>query len=84
MPPNPKASGYPAGSLSRQLTDQFSFTYTKLLKALHAAFNGTPESLASALGIMYELRLLAEDVLRTPDPNRPIDRPDLRIRAAEG
>ena len=85
MPPNPKASGYPAGSLSRQLTDQFSFTYTKLLKALHAAFNGTPESSGERAG--HHVRAAPARRRRPQDPrpdNRPIDRPDLRIRAAEG
>lgn len=67
MPANPRLIQYPPGSRSRFVAGQFSLTYTKLLRALHEMFTGVPENLDAALGIMFELRLLAQDVLDTPD-----------------
>lgn len=72
MPANPRLAQYPSGSRSRFIAGQFSRAYTRLLHTLHTMFNGAPENLDAALGIMFELRLLAQDVLATPDPdNRP-------------
>lgn len=67
MPANPRLAQYPPGSRSRFIANQFSLTYTRLLRTLHEMFNGAPENLDPALGIMFELRLLAQDVLATPD-----------------
>jgi hypothetical protein len=69
MPANPRLAQYPAESRSRFIAGQFSLTYTRLLHALHEMFNGAPGNLDAALGIMFELRLLAQDVLATPDTN---------------
>ncbi len=66
MDENPAISKYKPGSRSRRLAEQFGYSYTKLLNALHEAFNGTPESLDHAMGQMYELRLVAQQVLETP------------------
>ena len=67
MAPNPKVAHYPEGSRARRRAEQFAFSYTKLLTALHAAFNSDPARLRAALGLMYELRLMALDVLSTTD-----------------
>jgi hypothetical protein len=67
MPPNPRTGNYPVGSRSRFMADQFAEAYTRLLRALQLAFDGTPSALADALGLMFELRLLAHDVLATRD-----------------
>ena len=45
--------------------------YTSLLNALHWTFNGQPEMIGNAMGLMYQLRLAAQDVLSTPLPNDP-------------
>ena len=66
MDDNPKIAKYAPGSRSRRMAEQFSYSYTKLLTGLHDAFNGQPRELDSALGVMYELRLLAQQVLETP------------------
>lgn len=66
MDDDPKAAKYREGSRSRLLVDQFDASYTRLLNALHDAFNGAPGRIDAAMGVMYELRLLAQQVLATP------------------
>jgi hypothetical protein len=66
MDDDPRIDKYRPGSLSRRMAEQFSYSYTLLLNSLHQAFNGTPASLDHAIGLMYELRLLARQVLSTP------------------
>jgi hypothetical protein len=67
MPPNARTGDYPAGSRSRFVADRFAEAYTRLLRALQLAFDGRPSALGPALGLMFELRLLAQDVLATRD-----------------
>jgi hypothetical protein len=55
------------GSRSRFAAERFAECYTRLLHALQLAFDGSPPGLEPALGSMFELRLLAQDVLATPD-----------------
>jgi hypothetical protein len=62
-PLNPKMAGYPAGSAARQACTTFNYTYTGLLKTLHAAFNGTPRELKSAIGLMASLQRQAVDMM---------------------
>lgn len=69
MPPNPKADHYPPGSRSRFMAERFADAYTRLLQALQQTVEGAPESLAAALGLMFELRLVAQETLATPDPS---------------
>lgn len=66
MDDDPRIDKYRPGSQSRRMAEQFSYSYTRLLNSLHQAFNGTPASLDHAMGLMYELRLLAHQVLSTP------------------
>jgi len=66
MDDDPKAAKYKPGSLSRHRADQFNYSYTRLLNSLHRTFNGHPEELDHAMGLMFELRLLAQQVLATP------------------
>jgi hypothetical protein len=53
---NPKAADYPAGSPARVQCDAFNATYTSLLTHLHEGFNGTQDSLGSAIGDMFQLK----------------------------
>jgi Ferritin-like len=62
-PLNPKMARYPAGSAARQACTAFNYTYTGLLKTLHAAFNGTPRELRSAIGLMASLQRQAVDMM---------------------
>ncbi len=70
MQPNPDPTTLPAGSRARRLSDQFDFSYTLLLNTLHQTFNGQPGMIDRAMGQMYELRLLAQEVLSTPVPGQ--------------
>ncbi len=66
MDDNPKIANYKEGSFSRRMATQFSYNYTKLLKGLHDTFNGNPEGIDHAMGVMYELRFSALQALETP------------------
>ncbi|MGB8841871.1 MAG: ferritin-like protein [Aliidongia sp.] len=48
---------YPPGSLALSGVQQANYSYTSMLNALHHTFNGHPDGLKTALGLMYELRL---------------------------
>jgi hypothetical protein len=67
---NPKADrDYPAGSRLRALCDTFNYTYTSLLKALHVAFNGAPDTLPNAIGLMWSLKAQFNEMSQIPtDP----------------
>lgn len=62
-PLNPTMAGYPADSVAARACKAFNYTYTSLLKALHAAFNGTPRELKSAIGLMGSLQQQATDMM---------------------
>jgi hypothetical protein len=67
MPPDPRLEAHRPGSRSRFVAERFTDCYTRLLQALQLAFDGAPGGLRPALGLMFELRLLAQDALATPD-----------------
>lgn len=68
VPADPKSAGYPAGSAARRLCDGFNYTYTSLLKRLHAAFNGEPEQIGPAIRLMMSLRQQAKDMMTGINP----------------
>jgi hypothetical protein len=57
------AAAYPPGSAARRACAAFNYTYTTLLKSLHATFNGTPGELTPAIGLMSSLRQQARSML---------------------
>lgn len=65
---DPRPDRCPEGTAARRMVDQFNRSYTKLLQALHETFNGQPGKLDAAMGIMFELRLEAQDMVGTTDP----------------
>lgn len=65
MDDDPAVAKYRPGSRSRLLAEQFARAYTSLLNALHEAFNGNPGMIDRAIGVMYELRIVAQQVLAT-------------------
>jgi rubrerythrin len=71
MKENPKMENYPPDSKAYTFSKLFNYNYTSLLNCLHKAFNGQPEQINTAMGLMYELRLYALKLLNTPDPNNP-------------
>lgn len=68
LAPDAKVADYPEGSRARTLGDAFNTSYTNLLRALDATFDGHPDDLKAALGLMYELRLLAGSLVATRLP----------------
>ena len=66
VPANPKLSDYALGSRAHYACNAFNYTYTSLLKTLHATFNGDPGSLDAAIGLMESLKLQALDLVRMP------------------
>jgi hypothetical protein len=66
VPANPKLSDYPAGSQAHYACNAFNYTYTSVLKSLHATFNGEPDHLWAAIGLMESLKLQALDLMAIP------------------
>ncbi len=65
-------SDYAPGSGAQVAGQQFYDTYQRLLRTLDTVFNGAPAMLDAAMGIMYELKLAAQKVVRHPaGPDRP-------------
>jgi hypothetical protein len=71
VPRDPRAANYPAGSRARHLCDTFNYTYTSLLKSLHAAFNGSPDQIDAAVGLMMSLKQQARDMMSGSNPSGP-------------
>lgn len=69
MTPNARADMYPTGTLARQLVDEFNQAYTQVLQGLDTVFGGQPQRLDTVMGLMYQLRIFAYEVLMHPDPN---------------
>jgi hypothetical protein len=69
VPSDLKAANYPAGSQSRALCERFNYTYTALLRSLHATLNGAPDQLDTAIGVMESLKGQARDMMSgIPNP----------------
>ncbi|AKJ03769.1 ferritin-like protein [Archangium gephyra] len=74
LPGDPKAANYPAGSAQAFANDNFNYTYTSLLKALHALFNGqnNREQMNNAIGLMMSLKGQAKAMMAgIPNPSGP-------------
>ncbi|XP_078360554.1 uncharacterized protein LOC144644874 [Oculina patagonica] len=74
MVSSPRMSNYTPGSKAYRKAERFNKVYTKLLKSLEDLFNGHPDSLNDALGLMYSVDLHLKNLVRTPiddngDPN---------------
>lgn len=63
--PNCKIADFAPGTAARTRIEQFAYNYSSLLNALHLAFNGEPERLTAAIGVMYDLRVLAVALMQT-------------------
>jgi rubrerythrin len=63
---DPRAAHYPAGSPARTACNSFNYTYTALLRSLHATFNGAPSMLGSAVGLMMSLQDQASALVTVP------------------
>jgi hypothetical protein len=83
----------PVGSSATTAHDAFDLTYSTLLGMLDSAFDGEPETLGAAVGMMFRLKQLAVALMRTPAGGgatvgprfryvAPSDREDLPARTA--
>lgn len=52
LPANPTTAAYPAGSSALRACVNFNYTYTNLLKRLHATLNGEPGGFPATIGLM--------------------------------
>ncbi len=67
LKPNCRIADFARGTQARTRIEQFAYAYSTLLNALHQTFNGNPSKLDSAIGMMYDLRVLAVALMQT-DP----------------
>jgi hypothetical protein len=63
--PNCKIADFKVGTQARTRIARFAYSYASLLNALHDAFNGHPERLEAAIGLMYDLRVMAVSLMQT-------------------
>jgi hypothetical protein len=69
--PDCRIADYPDGSQAKTRITQFAYSYSNMLNALHDVFNGNPDKLDAAIGLMYDLRTSAVSLMQTPDPTKP-------------
>jgi hypothetical protein len=68
---NPSQVNYPAGSRAALISAEFAETYQALLSALNTTFNGNPDNIRTAIGTMYSLALIADQLMQTPSGLQP-------------
>lgn len=66
MMDDPMLSQYPQGSRAHLLNSQFTEMYRALLKGLHKTFNGEPHYLKEAIGLMFSLEIIAQQLMQVP------------------
>ena len=64
--PNQKLTEIDRDSLAGRRASQFSFVFTKLMRALDKTFNGSPDGFDSAIGLMFELKLAGQMLVQLP------------------
>jgi hypothetical protein len=62
---NPSRRSYAPGSKVYNLNETFNYTYTGLLKSLELVFNGDPDQLGPAIGLMESMREQAQVMMST-------------------
>ena len=63
---NPTVASLPAGSQAQALAQEFNESYRNLMASLERTFDGHPDQLDVALGLMYALRVQALGLFRHP------------------
>ncbi|MET3131337.1 rubrerythrin [Oxalobacteraceae bacterium GrIS 1.11] len=66
---NCKIGDFAVGSQASTRINQFAYTYSSMLNALHKTFNGHPAYIDTAIGLMYSLKMEAVALMQTYDPN---------------
>ncbi|WP_231115010.1 ferritin-like domain-containing protein [Lentzea aerocolonigenes] len=64
MRPNPRMADYPEGGEIRVAQEQFNNAYCLLLYQLEEVFNGNPAQLGATVGTMYQLKGLAQGLMK--------------------
>ena len=59
---NSRAAYYKPNSVAGRMVDQFNYSYTSLLNGLHRTFNGEPNYLNTVMGLMFDLKLQAQNM----------------------
>jgi rubrerythrin len=59
---NPRTDSYATNTQARNANITFNYTYTGVLKTLHATFNGRPDLLMTAVGLMESCKQQALDM----------------------
>ena len=76
MRPNPRTSDHAPGTAIRNAQEQFNDSYCAILQLLDQTFNGSPQTLRTAIGSMFRLKaqaqalmeMLTEDGMTTAGP----------------
>jgi hypothetical protein len=73
MADDPDTQTLPPGSLARNQSVEFNEIYGDLLRSLHGVFNGQPDRLNKAVGLMFSLSIQAQKLMELPlDPGSPL------------
>lgn len=64
--PNQQLRDLDADSQAGRRARQFAYSFTKLLKALQQTFDGKPGAFATAMGLMFELKLAGQMLCASP------------------
>ena len=67
---NPKAKNFPEGSAARAKADEFNQLYSHFLRLLHKAFNGQSSLIKKAVGMMYQMKYIAAELLNCLADNK--------------
>jgi len=63
---NPRTSDHVPGSAIRRAQEQFNDSYCAILRLLDQAFNGSPQTLRTAIGSMHRLKVQAQALMEMP------------------
>lgn len=64
--PNVQTTDFPVGSAIREALEDFNQVYSDMLREMHRAFNGEPGRMSVAVGLMYEVRHRACELVQMP------------------
>lgn len=68
---DPKQTDYSEGSVAAVQSEAFNTYYSNLLKALHQSFNGSPDKINDAIGLMFDLKVQAKSLMQLPMDGQP-------------
>jgi hypothetical protein len=68
---DPHQDSYPAGSTAAYECATFNTYYSNLLIALDQSFNGQPDRIGNAIGLMFDIKLQAKKLMSIPMPGQP-------------